>query len=106
MPGVFISETKPGRPVVSAGRLLIPFAHTIGLRAPIFYRGAGAQWVWTRPVSVLVKEADGRESILPVIDVTRRITWTLYGVCAALVLITGLFNVSNRRKWRKLNHGQ
>jgi len=105
MPGVFISETRPGHPVSSAGQVLIPFARTIGVRVPIPYRGASAQWIWTRPISVLVKEADGREIILPVINITRRVTWTLYGICAVLMLIAGVLNVSGCKNRRRLNHG-
>jgi hypothetical protein len=104
MPHWWISETSAGEPVEWGGRMLMPFAYTLGVRLPL-QNWMGAQWTWTRPVSVLVREADGQEKVLPVTNITRRVTWTLYGACAVIVLAAGILNVINRDKWRKLSHG-
>jgi hypothetical protein len=100
MPGAWISETAPGQTIRAGGRTITPFAHTLGLRMPASNRGA-AQWTWMRPVSVLVVDEDGRETILPVVNITRRVTWSLYGICAALALAAGFFQLLNWSKRRK-----
>jgi hypothetical protein len=75
--------TRPGEEIHSDGLSLIPFAQSVVLRPP----GAKGGLVWTRPVSVLVRHADGREIVLPVHDLTRR--WQI-GLLAA-GLFGGLF---------------
>jgi hypothetical protein len=98
MPRLITSETHAGEALEWGGRTLVPFAHTFGLRLPLPGRWMGAQLTWTRPVSVLVRAADGQEQLLPVVNITRRVTWTMFGAAAALALAAGVFNVLSRRK--------
>ena len=98
MPPWLVSETRAGEPLEWGGRLLVPFAHILGVRLPLPSRWSGAQFTWIRPVSVLVRESDGQETILPVVNITRRVIWGLYGACAALVLVAGLFSVVSGAK--------
>ena len=54
-------------------------------------RGSGWGFVWNRPLAVLV-EQQGQVSRIPVVDVTRWVILTLFG----LVLLQGIFLWINR----------
>ena len=98
MPGPLTIETHPGQPVSHRGIQLTPFALSWRLRLPTRSSRASFNLVWTRPISVLVSYPDGRETVLPVRDPTRQITWTLLGVCLAAVLSVGMMNLRYRRQ--------
>jgi len=51
--------------------------------------GSGWGWVWNRPTGVVIRNKD-QERKIPVINLTRIITFLLYGVSAILVVL-GLF---------------
>jgi hypothetical protein len=82
----FTIETLSGWPVTHQGRRFIPFHQVIRLRLPIWH----GQFLWNRPVSVLVQEPEGGEQVLPVTDITERIVFALIGI-AGLYAIWRLF---------------
>jgi len=51
-------------------------------------RGSHFGFIWNRPRSVIVRTADGQETILPVRDVTRYIIWGILagGVLGAMMI--------------------
>lgn len=82
-PIVQISRDR-GRPIRANGRTLIPQVQTVRLKIPRFKAGM----VWRRPYAVLIKDADGEETSLPVVDVTRtaQILVLLAGVLAVTII--------------------
>jgi hypothetical protein len=45
-------------------------------------------FIWNRPRAVIVRDADGQETILPVMDVTRNIIWgMLAGGLLGMILL-------------------
>ena len=70
----FISmETHSGDPIEMGEHLVIPFAQTLRIRFP----GLNGGVIWNRPASVLARNSDGTEEVIPVPDVTRQIQWAL-----------------------------
>jgi hypothetical protein len=70
-----------GRPIEAGGRILVPVAESLRLRAP----GGVGGLVWNRPVGVRIEEADGSR-YLPIRDRTREIQWLLLGIGLAAAL--------------------
>src|SRR5512141_2825349 len=98
MPGPLVIEELAGQPISHRGRQLTLFARTYRIQTPKlapFLRGG---LVWSRPSSVLVTEADGHESVIPVRDPTRLILWTLSGYVLIIALAAGLLSNYYRRK--------
>ena len=59
--------------------------------------GGGGGWVQVRPVEVIVREANGAENRVPVVDANAQATrgivvagLVVAGVCAAIMMIRGL----------------
>ena len=75
-------DLESGRPVRAGGRRLVPQAQTVRLKLPVFKAGM----VWRRPYAVLVKDAGGQETTLPVVDVTR--------AAQIMVLLAGVLTVT------------
>lgn len=92
----FTYEQKAGDPVQIGSRKLVPFARALHLRNPHWLPGG---LIWNRPVSVLVVEADGSERILPVLDITRQIQFSLLGAgMAGALLIWSIFRIYEQKK--------
>ena len=60
-------ESRAGEAIKAGTRRLIPLTRVVKVHLP----GQSGGVVWNRPAAVLVREADGRETQLPVRDVTR-----------------------------------
>jgi hypothetical protein len=85
--GLLTFVTTRGPAYEAAGKVLIPVARSLLLRAP-----AGlAALVWSRPLGVEVLSA-GERRLLEVGDKTRRIQWLLLGAGLAAGLLL---------RWRK-----
>jgi hypothetical protein len=76
-------ETRAGEAVQAGARCLVPYSKVLRLQVP-GWRGGGL--VWNRPVGVLVTEANGQETMLPVRDITRYVELLLL----AAGLVSGL----------------
>ncbi len=87
-------ETRAGKPLHAAGRKITPFSQALILNFP----GAPAGLVWNRPVSVLVRESDGSEIVIPVIDYTRRAELALLGVVAGFTMMLAIYRLLFARK--------
>ena len=90
MSGILSVETLSGSEVAWHGYRLIPFSQAVRLQIP----GLPGGLIWNRPVSVLVRQADGSEQVLPVPDPTRQITCVLAG----LSLLSFLIYLAARRR--------
>ena len=86
MPGKLSIETHSGAPYQSDWATVTPFSQSVLFRFP----GSRGGFVWNRPVSVLVRQADGQEYILPVPDITRRVQIGLAGMLIFTLLLTGI----------------
>jgi hypothetical protein len=62
-------ETTAGRPIPVDDQVIVPVARSVLVQVP----GVPGGLIWNRPVSVVVRAADGTEYQLPVHDVTRRV---------------------------------
>lgn len=81
-------DTHVGDPVDTRNATLIPFSKALEIRFP----GMGGGFLFNRPTSVLVVDAEGREEVLPIHNVTRIAVWSIYGLAAAAILMTWLAN--------------
>lgn len=61
-------ETKPGKPITIGKTRIVPYSKTLRVTFPQNNGGL----IWNRPVSVLVTDAEGEETVIPVPDITRR----------------------------------
>ena len=97
MSNLISSETRTGQSISTHGFKLTPFSRSLTLRIP----GMNGGLIWNRPASVLVQAEDGQEFVLPVIDFTRQVQWTLYGLALGACLLFWLLfrkqSKSNRR---------
>lgn len=98
MPGPLVIEEHPGPVISHHGRQLTLFAKAYRIQTPKFVPFVHGGLVWIRPASVLVTEADGRETVIPVQDPTRQILWALSGIVVLMTLAAGLLNNRYRRK--------
>jgi hypothetical protein len=76
-------ETRAGEPIQAGNRTLIPFARSLRFQLP----GRPGGLIWTCPASLLVKDSDGQEQVLPIPDITRRIQLGLLGLCLGMLLM-------------------
>ena len=74
-----------GEPIAAGDVVVTPESQALIVRFP--YGG----FVWNRPVSVQVEDAEGVHKV-PVPDVTRYIQWGLIAITAAFALATWLLN--------------
>ena len=73
---------ESGQPIRAGGRTLIPLVQTVRLKLPHITAGL----VWRRPYAVLVKDAGGEETTLPVVDVTR--------AAQVMILLVGVLTIT------------
>jgi hypothetical protein len=87
MAGSFLElENRAGSPILAGGTRLIPISRALILKFPGMRGGV----IWSRPVSVVARFADGQEQVIPIRDVTRRAQLALYGGALIGVLLTWL----------------
>ena len=89
-------STQGGQPFQHRGFRITPFAQHLLVKVP----GTPIRLVWKRPVSVLVSGPDGQETVLQIIDQTRRAVWAL--LCAVLLtwLIARYYSSTTKRRSR------
>jgi hypothetical protein len=82
MPGKLItSESRMGIPVQSGDLQITPVARAWRLQL-----GQNLGVIWNRPSAVVV-EAAGSRRVIPVIDITRLVQWSIWGIALAVVLV-------------------
>jgi hypothetical protein len=59
----------------------------VQLRFPVINGGV----IWNRPVAVVVRHLDGEEKIVPILDVTRIVMFTLSGLFFTTMLVRIFF---------------
>lgn len=84
----FEMETHAGTPIQVGQTRIIPFAQTVQLTLPGINR-----FVWSRPTAMLAQTPDGRETVIPVPDITRQTQLALLGLglLGALILWFRIF---------------
>ena len=95
-----------GEPILAGGRTIQPVARLSGWAGGNMSEqggGAGA-WVRVRPVEVVVREADGTESRVPIVDAEQAAirgmvvpALAVAGICAAIIAGKMLFGVLRAR---------
>jgi hypothetical protein len=63
---------------------LTPVNQVLKIQLPWYHAG----FIWNRPKAVVLREADGLERVLPVVDVTRTVIWAMLagGLVGTLVM--------------------
>ena len=92
MPGIISVEHHSGRPIRTGGVTLVPFSQALCIHLPGWTGG----FVWNRPESVLVIQADGQEQVLPIQDVTRQIVWSVLGATAVVAYLLWLKDLGRK----------
>lgn len=87
-------ETRAGKTMHAGGRKITPFSQALILSFP----GMPGGLIWNRPVSVLVREPDGSEIVIPVVDRTRQVELALLGVIAGFSLFLFISRILITRK--------
>jgi hypothetical protein len=77
-------ETQAGEPIQAGNLTMIPFVRSLRFQFP---GGRSGGVIWTSPASLLVKNGDGQEQVLPIPDITRRIQLGLFGLCLGMLLL-------------------
>lgn len=83
-------ETRSGQSLKVGDATLTPQAQALTLRWPT------GGFVWNRPTALWV-ERGGQTERIPIIDVTRRARWALYGLSFVFLLMTLCSSRRNRR---------
>jgi hypothetical protein len=76
-------ETLTGPPITIPGAQISVRSQVVQLRFPTVNGG----FIWNRPVATLVRTPDGQEEIIPILDITRIILFTLAGFCLTSIFI-------------------
>jgi hypothetical protein len=85
MPGRLITnESRMGIPVQSGDLKITPVARSMRLQL-----GQNLGFIWNRPSAVVV-EAEGSRQVIPVIDLTRLVQWSIWGLALAMLLVIWL----------------
>jgi hypothetical protein len=92
--GLIRYETRMGQPYETSGGRITPFSKALIIRLP----KAPVGLVWNRPASLLVTREDGQEQVIPVVDITRIVVWSLSGAILAFALIFRSVTRSRRRE--------
>lgn len=74
-------QTNESRAVTAHGITIRPLSQALIIQLP------WGSFVWNRPAALLV-DWDGRTEQIPIIDVTRRVQWGLWGLLALVLLIS------------------
>ncbi len=76
----FEVETRAGSPIRVGQTRLIPFTQTIRVQLPGMPGRLPGGMVWRRPTAILAQSPDGRETVVPIRDITRQAQLTLFGL--------------------------
>ena len=96
-----------GEPILAGGRTIQPVARLSGWAGGnMSEQGGGAgSWVRVRPVEVVVREVDGTESRVPIVDAGEAAMrgmamqgLAVAGICAAIIAGKMLFGVLRARR--------
>jgi hypothetical protein len=74
---LFRIDTLTSPPIPVPGGQVSLQSQSIQVRFPAMQGGL----IWNRPVASVVRTADGRETVIPILDVTRVVLLALAGVC-------------------------
>lgn len=75
-----------GQPIQAGDITLTPVSQALVIEIP----GGVAGFTWNRPVGVRVDVPGQEQRFLPVVDVTRRTVWAIFGAMAGSLLIVWL----------------
>ena len=75
-------ETRTSPPIMIPEGQLYVRSRLVQLRFP----PANGGLIWNRPVAIVVRPLNGQEKVIPVLDITRIVVFTLAGICFTSVL--------------------
>jgi len=75
-----------GQPIQAGDTTLTPISQALVIALP----GGLGGFTWNRPVGVRVEIPGQEQRVLPVIDVTRRTVWAIFGAMLGSLLIVWL----------------
>ncbi len=82
-------EIRTGAPIQAGALEITPQSSVYKI---MLRRGHGGL-IWNRPKAVIVRNAEGQESTLPVVDVTRQVIW---GMLAGAIIGAFIISLMNR----------
>ncbi|HMN62610.1 MAG TPA: hypothetical protein PJ988_19755 [Anaerolinea sp.] len=83
---LFTIRREEGQPIQSGDITLTPVSQALVVEFP----GGVGGFTWNRPVGVRVDVPGQEQRFLPVVDVTRRTVWTIFGAMFGSLLIVWL----------------
>ena len=75
-------ETHTSPPIEIPDGQLHVRSRLVQLRFP----PANGGLIWNRPVAIVVRPLNGQEKVIPVLDITRIVVFTLAGICFTGIL--------------------
>jgi len=90
---LFRIETHTSAPIPIPDAQLYIRSQAVQVKFPAIQGGL----IWNRPVASVVRSSDGQEKVIPILDVTRIILFTLAGFCFASLFVLTLLG---RKKFR------
>jgi hypothetical protein len=76
-------DTLTSAPIPTPGAQVYIRSQAVQVRIPAIHGGL----IWNRPVASVVRTPDGQERIIPILDITRIILFTLAGFCFTSFLL-------------------
>ena len=76
-------DTLTSPPITIPAAQLYIRSQAVQVRVPKIQGGL----IWNRPVAYVVRTSDGQEKIIPILDITRIILFTLAGFCLTSMFV-------------------
>ncbi|UCG24180.1 MAG: hypothetical protein JSW55_18990 [Chloroflexota bacterium] len=83
--------TSSGQPIEKGNVVVTPISGALRLNLPFF------NYVWSRPVAVLVEEGDSSKK-LPIVDVTLLAQAALFGIGLSATILTILASRASKKR--------
>ena len=94
MPNPLTFQYLLGQPVKFGDRTITPIAKSWRYQGP----GQMTYLNWNRPTSVLVRQGNDQEEVIPIPDITRRLVWTILGAGLGAILLLWIVSRLTRRR--------
>ncbi len=80
------TENQSGGTTFFQGTSITPFFQSVKLALP----GFPFSFIWKRPISVLLTNKNGKETVIPIQDITRQIILGIFGFSLMFWIVTKL----------------
>ncbi len=87
------NEIRPGATFQTKRGLIIPFYQSFSLRVPVL----PIYFSWKRPVSILVSDNSGHETVISIQDITRQVVLGLLGASLLFWIAVKIISGNDRK---------